>query len=125
MAVQAPTAIHHRGQQFRFLLIGIGQIFARQFIGRLFPQVLFAVGDKLIDLLQVLAKGSIHCGDVVGAGQLHVGEIVFLLAQNGDRGIEGVILSLKNGLHGSPEQQQRDDQDHGDYRSSCQRAMAE
>src|SRR5450755_832697 len=42
MSVYAPPAIHHRGQQFRFLLVGAGQIFTGQIVARFFLHALFA-----------------------------------------------------------------------------------
>src|SRR6266849_1743605 len=79
MLVDAPFAIHHRGQQFGFLLIGVGQIFARQIVLRRSLHTPFADGNKIIHLLQVLPERVVHRGS---AGKLYVFEIDFLLIQN-------------------------------------------
>src|SRR6202035_6118959 len=41
ISVYAPPAFHHRGQQFRLLLVGPGEILTRQIIARLFLDALF------------------------------------------------------------------------------------
>ena len=69
MVINTPSAIHHRGKQFRFLLVGAVEIFARQFVLRRLLQMPLAVGNKIIDLLQVLLKRHVHRR---GAGQMHV-----------------------------------------------------
>src|SRR5256885_463149 len=79
MLVDTPSAIHHRGQQFGFLLIGVGQVFTRQIILRFSAHTALAVSNKIIHLLQVLPERGVHRR---GAGKLHVGEIDFLLVQD-------------------------------------------
>src|ERR1700736_2853096 len=60
ISVYAPPAFHHRGQQFRFLLVRAGQIIARKIVARLLFHALFAVGNKLVDDVQVLAQRDVH-----------------------------------------------------------------
>ena len=74
--VNTPSAIHHGGKQFRFLLISAIKILARQFIPRLGFEMAFAVSNKIIDLLQVLLEGHVHRR---GARKVHVPDKAFLL----------------------------------------------
>src|SRR5215475_14289041 len=54
MLVNAPSAIEHRGQQFRFLLISNREIFARQFVVGIFSKATAAVLNELVQRLKIL-----------------------------------------------------------------------
>src|SRR5882762_2779690 len=94
MLVDAPFAIHHRGQQFGFLLIRIGQIFTRQFVLRGRAQTALADSNKIINLLEVLPERVVHRRS---AGKLHVIDINFLFIQNFRSFCEGNL----RGEHGN------------------------
>src|ERR1700675_1964779 len=59
MSVYTPSAFHHGRQQFRFLPVGAGQIVARQSVLRLILDPVFAVCNKIVQCLEVLAQGRI------------------------------------------------------------------
>ncbi len=49
ISVYAPPAFHHRGQQFRFLLVSAGQVLPGQIIAWLFFDALLAIRNKLVN----------------------------------------------------------------------------
>src|SRR5215468_9640377 len=53
MLVNAPSAIKHRGQQFRFLLISNREIFTSQFVVGVVLQPALALFDELVQRFQV------------------------------------------------------------------------
>ena len=84
MLIYAPSAIEHRGQQFRFLLISNREIFTRQFVVRIFLQAMAALFDEQVQRGQILAKGSVYYAVRVGKASdwLNHGEILLFLAKS-------------------------------------------
>src|SRR5271166_5933103 len=89
MSVYTPSAFHHGRQQFRFLLVSARQIFTRQSVLRFFRDPVFAVCNKIVNSLEVLAQGRI---DVGGAREVHAGQIGFLLVQSHSNFTQGVMF---------------------------------
>src|SRR5215510_8580414 len=56
MLVNAPSAIEHRGQQFRLLLIGNREIFTSQLVVGVFFQAMAAIFDEEIQRSEILAQ---------------------------------------------------------------------
>src|SRR5215470_15449452 len=56
MLVNAPSAIEHRGQQFRFLLIRNREIFTSQFVVGVFFQPALAFLNELVQRFEVLTQ---------------------------------------------------------------------
>src|SRR6266404_1565693 len=93
MLVSAPLALHHHRDQFRFFLVGAGQIFPREFVLRLLLHALLAVHDKFIDDIQVLAERDIHTGN---AGKLHDRQMSFVVIKRD----AGVLVQIVVGVAG-------------------------
>src|SRR5262249_7068222 len=60
MLVNAPSAIEHRGQQFRFLLISNREIFTSQLVVGIFLEATAAIFNELIERFQILAQGCVN-----------------------------------------------------------------
>src|SRR5215470_7444829 len=60
MLVNAPSAIEHRGQQFRLLLVSNREIFASQLVVGVFLQPTLALFDELIQGFEILTEGDVN-----------------------------------------------------------------
>src|SRR5262249_27086768 len=60
MLVNAPSAIEHRGQQFRLLLIGNREIFTSQLVVGVFLQTALTLFNELVQGFEVLAEGNVN-----------------------------------------------------------------
>src|SRR6266404_715140 len=93
MLVSAPLALHHHRYQFRFFLVGAGQIFPRDFVLWLLLHALLAVHDKFIDDIQVLAERNVHTGS---ADKLHDRQMSFVVIERE----AGVLVQIVVGVAG-------------------------
>src|SRR5208283_2234482 len=77
--VLAPSAIHHSGQQFCFLLISAFQIFPGQLVLGMLLQVLLAFSNEFVHGAEIVPQRCIHRGI---SGKLHVRDCKFCLIQD-------------------------------------------
>src|SRR5579862_2573918 len=70
ISVHTPAAFHHRRNQLGLLLVRAGKVLARKIVTWLIFDALFAVGDELIDDVEVLVERDVHgFGGQVGLAQ--------------------------------------------------------
>src|SRR3984957_21241604 len=60
ISVHTPAAFHHRRNQLGLLLVRAGKILARKIVVWFIFDALFAIGDELIDNVEVLVERDVH-----------------------------------------------------------------
>src|SRR3984957_5335318 len=74
ISVHTPAASHHRRNQRGLLLVRAGKILARKIVPWFIFDALFAVGDELVDDIEVLVERDVHGF----GGEVHLAQASFI-----------------------------------------------